>query len=160
MLIRQKRGIFERNKGATVLACLPSRRASGERNGIVKMGELAFPTDGGGTKSLSSQNLKTEPTRHRLLWRIHPFSSKKHQAPKQTTEQQKKKKPEKAEKAEQRVAREPKRDASRPFHRFIYQVSKERDRIRDSIDTNPPDINTRAYEAVKATWAKERDLEY
>ena len=55
-------------------------------------------------------------------------------------------------KAEQRVAREHRRDASLPFHRFIYHVSKARDRIRDSIDTNPPDINTKTYEAVKAIW--------
>ncbi|CEJ62750.1 hypothetical protein PMG11_11241 [Penicillium brasilianum] len=47
-------------------------------------------------------------------------------------------------------------DASRPFFRFIYQISTERVRIQSetaggSLSTSP-DINTRAYEKVKQAW--------
>ncbi|KAH8669291.1 hypothetical protein BGZ61DRAFT_306762, partial [Ilyonectria robusta] len=72
--------------------------------------------------------------------------------------------------AGRRPVREREREASRPFHRFVYQVSKERERIQDEM--NPPappapdfsdlnlaattqtplDINSTAYERVKNTW--------
>ncbi|KAI1305449.1 hypothetical protein F5Y03DRAFT_384448 [Xylaria venustula] len=52
------------------------------------------------------------------------------------------------------------REASRPFHQFVYQVSKQRERIQQLLShegaaiTAPPDINTAAYDVVKATWMK------
>ena len=60
--------------------------------------------------------------------------------------------------AEQQRLRE--REASRPYHQFVHQVSKERERIRDNLSvqgtpfTVPPDINTTAYENVKHVWIK------
>ncbi|KAL5330825.1 hypothetical protein ACEPPN_000349 [Leptodophora sp. 'Broadleaf-Isolate-01'] len=60
--------------------------------------------------------------------------------------------------AERRVVRERERVASRPYHQFVYQISKERERIqeesknREGDDT--ADINTRAYNNVKNTWTK------
>jgi hypothetical protein len=60
--------------------------------------------------------------------------------------------------AERRVVREREREASRPYHQFVYQISTERERIqeesrsREGADT--VDINTRAYENVKNTWTK------
>ncbi|KAF2176606.1 hypothetical protein K469DRAFT_438086, partial [Zopfia rhizophila CBS 207.26] len=64
--------------------------------------------------------------------------------------------------AERRATREREREASRPFHQFVYQVSKERERIQDEAEsgevtaaaTTSADINTRAYENVKNTWIK------
>lgn len=59
---------------------------------------------------------------------------------------------------QQQVVR--RREASRPFHQFVYQVSKERDRIQDERGSKEadmltsPDVNTRAYENVKKTWFK------
>ena len=53
--------------------------------------------------------------------------------------------------------REREREASRPFHQFIYQVSKERERIQSEsgpIPLHSADINTKAYENVKTTWMK------
>lgn len=51
-------------------------------------------------------------------------------------------------------------DASRPFYQFIHQISKEREWMqgptaKQSDPTCPSaDINTRAYENVKASWIK------
>jgi hypothetical protein len=60
--------------------------------------------------------------------------------------------------AEQRVVREREREASRPYHQFVYQISKERKRIQEESangeGTNTADINTKAYENVKNTWTK------
>lgn len=62
--------------------------------------------------------------------------------------------------AERRSVREREHEASRPFHQFIYQVSKERERIeRESgpdglLSLNLTDINTKAYENVKNSWMK------
>lgn len=60
--------------------------------------------------------------------------------------------------AERRVVREREREASRPYHQFIYQVSKERERIQEESvngeDADNADINTRAYENVKNIWIK------
>lgn len=60
--------------------------------------------------------------------------------------------------AERRVVREREREASRPYHQFIYQVSKERERIENkstSIEgTWTANINTTAYESIKNTWIK------
>jgi hypothetical protein len=50
--------------------------------------------------------------------------------------------------------------ASRLFHQFIYQVSKERERIQINLPDGAAsasasaDINTRAYENVKCIWVK------
>ncbi|KAJ8127744.1 hypothetical protein O1611_g5892 [Lasiodiplodia mahajangana] len=52
------------------------------------------------------------------------------------------------------------REASRPYHQFLWQVSEERERIRDEQGfSGAPaedlaDVNTRAYEAVKSRWVK------
>lgn len=62
--------------------------------------------------------------------------------------------------AEHRVTREREREASRPYHQFVYQVSKERERIQDEYisgegsSVNIPDINTTAYKNIKNTWTK------
>ncbi|KAH8587523.1 hypothetical protein B0O99DRAFT_694404 [Bisporella sp. PMI_857] len=60
--------------------------------------------------------------------------------------------------AERRAVREREREASRPYHQFVYQISKERQRIQDESangeGTDAADINTRAYENVKNTWTK------
>ncbi|KAL8650304.1 MAG: hypothetical protein Q9210_003900 [Variospora velana] len=60
--------------------------------------------------------------------------------------------------AERRVIRERQREASRPYHQFIYQISKERERIQDESangeGADAADINTRAYENVKNIWTK------
>lgn len=61
---------------------------------------------------------------------------------------------------EQQAARVHQREASRPFYQFIYQVSRERDRIqhlsrlREPITPASADINTNAYQNVKNTWMK------
>ncbi|KAI0448493.1 hypothetical protein F5B21DRAFT_497439 [Xylaria acuta] len=58
------------------------------------------------------------------------------------------------------ATKEREREASRPFHQFVYQLSKERERIQQELrrDGNPTadpfDINTTAYERVKDTWTK------
>ncbi|CAG8886338.1 unnamed protein product [Penicillium egyptiacum] len=52
--------------------------------------------------------------------------------------------------------------ASRPFQQFIYQISKERERVQNDSDSpggtapvpTSTDINTKAYETVKAIWVK------
>ncbi|KAH8588286.1 hypothetical protein B0O99DRAFT_677560 [Bisporella sp. PMI_857] len=62
--------------------------------------------------------------------------------------------------AERRVVREHEREASRPYHQFVYQVSKERERIQEESanggSADIADINMRAYETVKNTWARRR----
>jgi hypothetical protein len=58
------------------------------------------------------------------------------------------------------VVRAREREASRPYHQFIYQISRERERIQDelrvgrSAPVSIADINSRAYENVKNTWTK------
>ncbi|PVH71019.1 hypothetical protein DL98DRAFT_118056 [Cadophora sp. DSE1049] len=65
---------------------------------------------------------------------------------------------EKQQVAERRAVREREREASRPYHQFVYQISKERERIQDESangeGADAADINTRAYENVKHTWTK------
>jgi hypothetical protein len=64
--------------------------------------------------------------------------------------------------AEPRATLEREREASRPFYQFVYQISKERERIQAELGTGGaattvttvPDINTGAYENVKSTWIK------
>jgi hypothetical protein len=62
--------------------------------------------------------------------------------------------------AERRVVRERQREASRPYHHFVHQVSTERECNEDEMSdglgagVRPPDINTRAYENVKKVWIK------
>ncbi|KAK2805489.1 hypothetical protein FQN51_000315 [Onygenales sp. PD_10] len=56
------------------------------------------------------------------------------------------------------------REASRPFHQFVYQLLKENERIRrqtgneEANSTTPAaaDINTKAYETVKSTWVRRK----
>ncbi|KAJ5158880.1 uncharacterized protein N7500_008531 [Penicillium coprophilum] len=52
-------------------------------------------------------------------------------------------------------------ESSRPFHQFIYQISRERERIESDYDfpgaapvSAPTDIHTKAYENVKEIWIK------
>jgi hypothetical protein len=59
---------------------------------------------------------------------------------------------EKLRAAERRATRKREREASRPFHQFVYQVSKERERIQVETATTSADINARAYETVNKTW--------
>jgi hypothetical protein len=58
--------------------------------------------------------------------------------------------------AERRAVREREREASRPYHQFVYQISKERERMQDESanreGADAADINTRAYENVKNAW--------
>lgn len=74
--------------------------------------------------------------------------------------------------ADRRIIRERQREASRPFHQFMYQVSKTRERMQSEpagpeqsewSGAQPPErsppldsavINTKAYENVKSTWTK------
>ena len=67
---------------------------------------------------------------------------------------------EKRRTAEARVIQEREREASRPYHQFLYQISRERERIqKESADTEGPDaadINTVAYENVKNAWTKQK----
>ena len=62
--------------------------------------------------------------------------------------------------AEQRIVRERQRQASRPYHQFVYQITKERERIQNELTNEEvpaattADINIRAYETVKAVWRK------
>ncbi|KAI9769277.1 MAG: hypothetical protein M1840_004406 [Geoglossum simile] len=62
--------------------------------------------------------------------------------------------------AERRVLRERKREASRPYHQFVYQISKERERTQEESENgegaDAADINTRAYENVRNTWTKRK----
>ena len=62
--------------------------------------------------------------------------------------------------AELRAARIREREASRPFHQFVYQLSKERERITEQGEGEEgvysADINTTAYENVKSTWIKRK----
>ncbi|PGG99051.1 hypothetical protein GX51_06468 [Blastomyces parvus] len=56
------------------------------------------------------------------------------------------------------------REASRPFYQFHYQLSREREKIQREeagtvltpTATPSPDINTKAYERVKATWIRRK----
>lgn len=76
--------------------------------------------------------------------------------------QQKRRRPksddEKRRIAERRVVCQRQREASRPYHQFVYQISQERERMQEDspsgegIDTAA--VNTRAYEIVKSTWMK------
>jgi hypothetical protein len=57
-------------------------------------------------------------------------------------------------------------EASRPYHQFIYQMSKEREKIQERCESERPAIrelklnddriNTKAYENVKNTWKKRK----
>ena len=46
--------------------------------------------------------------------------------------------------------------AARPYHQFVYQISKERERIQEESENgegaDAADINTMAYKNVKNTW--------
>lgn len=58
-----------------------------------------------------------------------------------------------------RAVRKPECDATRPFHQFMYQVSKERERVGSALEaedclTFPPGIHTQAYDIVKGVWTK------
>lgn len=61
---------------------------------------------------------------------------------------------------ERRIVREREREASRPYYQFVYQISKERERIQDELRAGEGagmsivDINTTAYENIKNTWTK------
>ncbi|KAJ2897758.1 hypothetical protein MKZ38_004381 [Zalerion maritima] len=50
-------------------------------------------------------------------------------------------------------------EASRPYHQFLYQISKERDWIKDEMGYKAPgsviDLNAMAYQGVKNNWIKD-----
>ncbi|ESZ94491.1 hypothetical protein SBOR_5139 [Sclerotinia borealis F-4128] len=60
--------------------------------------------------------------------------------------------------AERRFIQKRERELSRPYHQFVYQISTERERIKEESTNREgivtADINTRAYENVKNTWIK------
>ncbi|MCJ1479185.1 hypothetical protein MMC13_007869 [Lambiella insularis] len=60
--------------------------------------------------------------------------------------------------AERRAVRDREREASRPYYQFVYQISKEREKIQEESanweGADAAHINTRAYENVKNTWTK------
>ena len=63
--------------------------------------------------------------------------------------------------AQRRLVREREREASRPFHQFLYQVSKQRERLQSepagpegALPLNLADINSKAYENVKSIWTE------
>jgi hypothetical protein len=62
--------------------------------------------------------------------------------------------------ADRRAVREYERKASRLYHQFVYQISRERERIQDEsrsvegVGTGNADINITAYENVKNTWTE------
>jgi hypothetical protein len=63
--------------------------------------------------------------------------------------------------AERRFIRERHREASRPFHQFIHQVSRERERLlvesNNRKDTSiAPNISTRTYEDVVKVWKRRK----
>ena len=61
---------------------------------------------------------------------------------------------------QRRVEIEREREASRPYHQFVYQVSRERKRIQEEstscLGADAVDINTIAYEHVKSIWTRRR----
>ena len=71
---------------------------------------------------------------------------------------------EERQQAEQQSRREREREASRPFHQFLFQVSKEVERSLNLLKGRlfsdhavaSPDINTKAYGHVKSIWIKRR----
>ena len=62
--------------------------------------------------------------------------------------------------ADRQVAQEREREASRPFHQFVFQLSEERESITELRDgknvAHSADINTKAYENVKRTWIRRK----
>ncbi|KAH6983679.1 hypothetical protein BKA56DRAFT_350871 [Ilyonectria sp. MPI-CAGE-AT-0026] len=50
-------------------------------------------------------------------------------------------------------------EASRPYHQFLYQITKERDWIKDETDYKAPgsviDLDAMAYQGVKNNWIKD-----
>ncbi|KAJ5751399.1 uncharacterized protein N7511_008364 [Penicillium nucicola] len=64
------------------------------------------------------------------------------------------------QRVERRARQKHKNEASRPFHQFIYQISKEREQLQNGspddtvLVSSPLDINTNAYNNVKRTWVK------
>ncbi|CAG8959870.1 hypothetical protein HYFRA_00013142 [Hymenoscyphus fraxineus] len=95
-------------------------------------------------------DLETETSRAPPLFFLVPKPELKPRQPKSDAE--------KRRTAERRVVREREREASRPYHQLIYQISKERERIQGEFANDGgadiADINTRAYENVMNTWTK------
>lgn len=50
--------------------------------------------------------------------------------------------------------------ASRPYHQFLYQLSKEvewiKDELQSKVSTGPVDFDAKAYESIKDFWIKEK----
>lgn len=44
---------------------------------------------------------------------------------------------------------------SRPYHQFVYQISKEREWIEDELNHGDFDIDAKAYQDVKSSWIKQ-----
>jgi hypothetical protein len=45
--------------------------------------------------------------------------------------------------------------ASRPYHQFVYQISKEREWLEDELNIEDVDIDAKAYQDVKSSWIKQ-----
>lgn len=54
----------------------------------------------------------------------------------------------------QRQQQQQRREASRPYHQFIHQIGKERERIEEEKGSKV-DVNTEAYNHVKSVWVKQ-----
>ncbi|CAG9945524.1 unnamed protein product [Clonostachys rosea f. rosea IK726] len=69
-----------------------------------------------------------------------------------------------AEGEPRRLVREREREASRPFHQFVYQVSKERERIQDEMKSpnpmpyfsNPPGLVNSDFDFYLYVWTPKR----
>lgn len=101
-------------------------------------------------ESDSDVNSITEPYRKLSFLPEQPRAKLKRQKTENTKQQ--------IEKQKIKLARE--REASRPYHQFIYQMSKQREILQDRHiamnGSNPsiPDIDAMAYQDVKNTWTK------
>ncbi|OAX83522.1 hypothetical protein ACJ72_02116 [Emergomyces africanus] len=57
---------------------------------------------------------------------------------------------------EQLASHERETAASRPYHQFLFQMSKEREWIEDELYSHVLDIDAKAYENVKNRWIKQK----
>ena len=58
--------------------------------------------------------------------------------------------------AEQQAAHERETAASRPYHQFVYQISKEREWLEDEMYDGVVDFDREAYKNVKNSWIKQK----
>jgi hypothetical protein len=127
-----------------------SSKASGITNGTSSL------LGGGSMRNRSSLSPNRRRTRKQDPHLLFSFSSKElHPKPREPKSDE-----EKRRIARWRVVQECEREASCLYHQFVYQISKERERIQDESTSREgagvsiADINTRAYQNVKNTWTK------